>query len=121
MIAGPPGNERPVDILSEFIPLGCNQLHGAPEYWTGLQEHQAGWQEPRNQILAEFNIRRVNIMNATNEKPTVVMIHGAWADGTRWKQAIEPLQSRGVATVAAPIPLTSLSDDVQALDTAHRR
>ena len=41
-----------------------------------------------------------------------------WADGTSWKQVIGPLQNRGVATV---IPLTSLSDDVQALDRALER
>lgn len=60
-------------------------------------------------------------MNATSGKSTVVMVHGAWADGTSWKQVIGPLQSRGVATVAAPIPLTSLTDDVQALDRALER
>ena len=32
----------------EFILLGCNQLHGAPEYLTGLQGRQGGWQQPRN-------------------------------------------------------------------------
>ncbi len=60
-------------------------------------------------------------MNATNGKSTVVMVHGAWADGSSWKQVIRLLQSRGVATVAAPIPLTSLSDDVRALDRALER
>ena len=43
----------------EFILLGCNQLHGAPEYLTGLQGRQGGWQQPRNQVLVEFNLRRV--------------------------------------------------------------
>jgi pimeloyl-ACP methyl ester carboxylesterase len=60
-------------------------------------------------------------MNPTNGKSTVVMVHGAWADGSSWKQVIGLLQSRGVATVAAPIPLTSLSDDVRALDRALER
>ena len=60
-------------------------------------------------------------MNATNGKSTVVMVHGAWADGSSWKKVIRLLQSRGVATMAAPIPLTSLSDDVRALDRALER
>ena len=50
-------------------------------------------------------------MNTTNTKPTVVLVHGAWADGSSWMKLIALLQARGVATMAAPIPLTSLSDD----------
>src|SRR5215470_6832299 len=60
-------------------------------------------------------------MNATNAKPTVVMVHGAWADGSSWMKVIRLLQARGVAAMAAPIPLTSLSDDVRALDRALER
>jgi len=60
-------------------------------------------------------------MNATNIKPVVVMVHGAWADGSSWMKVIALLQARGVATMAAPIPLTSLSDDVRALDRALER
>ena len=60
-------------------------------------------------------------MNASNGKPAVVMAHGAWADGSSWTHVIRLLHSYGVATVAAPIPLTSLSDDVRALDRALER
>ena len=52
---------------------------------------------------------------------TVVLVHGAWADGSSWAHVITPLQSRGLKTLAAPIPLTSLSDDVAALDRALER
>jgi pimeloyl-ACP methyl ester carboxylesterase len=52
---------------------------------------------------------------------TVVLVHGAWADGSGWARVITPLQSRGIKTIAAPIPLTSLSDDVAALDHALER
>jgi pimeloyl-ACP methyl ester carboxylesterase len=52
---------------------------------------------------------------------TVVLVHGAWADGSSWAHVITPLQSRGVRTMAAPIPLTSLSDDVAALERALER
>src|SRR5215510_3743879 len=47
---------------------------------------------------------------------TIVMVHGAWADGSSWSSVIRPLQARGFKVLAAPIPLTSLSDDVKALD-----
>jgi len=46
---------------------------------------------------------------------TVVVIHGAWADGSSWEPVIRRPQSKGLTVVAAPIPLTSLSDDAAAL------
>ena len=52
---------------------------------------------------------------------TVVLVHGAWADGSSWAEVIKPLQANGQAVVAAPIPLTSLSDDVAALERALAR
>jgi pimeloyl-ACP methyl ester carboxylesterase len=51
----------------------------------------------------------------------IVLVHGAWADGSGWARVIRPLQSKGLKTTAAPIPLTSLSDDVAALDSALER
>jgi len=46
---------------------------------------------------------------------TVVVVHGAWADGSSWQAIIRPLEDRGLNVIAAPIPLTSLSDDAAAL------
>jgi pimeloyl-ACP methyl ester carboxylesterase len=62
-----------------------------------------------------------NRMSASDAKPTVVMVHGAWADGSSWKQVIRLLLADGVRAVSAPIPLTSLSDDVHALDRTLER
>jgi pimeloyl-ACP methyl ester carboxylesterase len=56
-----------------------------------------------------------------NVKASVVLVHGAWADGSSWNEIIAPLQSRGLDVLAAPIPLTSLSDDVAALERALER
>lgn len=46
---------------------------------------------------------------------TVIVVHGAWADGSSWNEVILPLERQGLRVVAAPIPLTSLSDDAAAL------
>ena len=46
---------------------------------------------------------------------TVVLAHGAWADGSSWQAVVRPLEERGLNVIAAPIPLTSLSDDAAAL------
>ena len=52
---------------------------------------------------------------------SVVLAHGAWADGSSWARVIAALKSEGVNIVAAPLPLTSLSDDVAALDRSLER
>jgi len=52
---------------------------------------------------------------------TVVMVHGAWADGSSWGEVILPLEREGLRVIAAPIPLTSLGDDSAALKRAIAR
>jgi pimeloyl-ACP methyl ester carboxylesterase len=49
------------------------------------------------------------------ENATVVLVHGAWADGSSWNAVILPLEQKGLRVIAAPIPLTSLADDVAAV------
>lgn len=49
------------------------------------------------------------------QNATIVVVHGAWADGSSWEPVIRMLQNEGLHVVAAPIPLTSLSDDAAAL------
>jgi pimeloyl-ACP methyl ester carboxylesterase len=55
------------------------------------------------------------------QKITVVAVHGAWADGSSWKDVILGLEQEGVRVVAAPIPLTSLGDDCAALKRVIER
>ena len=47
---------------------------------------------------------------------TVVLAHAAWGDGSSWSRVIGRLHAAGQHAVAAPLPLTSLADDVAALD-----
>ena len=51
----------------------------------------------------------------------VVLVHGAWADGSSWAKVIAPLAASGVKTIAVPLPLTSFQDDVAALDRTLER
>jgi pimeloyl-ACP methyl ester carboxylesterase len=60
-------------------------------------------------------------MAGSKGRTSVVLVHGAWADGSSWNDIIGPLLSKGLNVLAAPIPLTSLSDDVAALDRALER
>lgn len=57
----------------------------------------------------------------TARAPTVVLVHGAWADGSSWRRVIELLNRDGIPVVAAPLPLQSLPDDVAALNRAIDR
>src|ERR1700756_3011383 len=52
---------------------------------------------------------------------SVVLVHGAWADGSSWSKVIGPLRAEGARVVAAPLPLPSLADDVAALDRTLER
>jgi pimeloyl-ACP methyl ester carboxylesterase len=52
---------------------------------------------------------------------SVVLAHGAWADGSSWARVISALTAQGVKATAAPLPLTSLADDVAALDRSIER
>jgi pimeloyl-ACP methyl ester carboxylesterase len=47
-------------------------------------------------------------------RPTIVLVHGAWADGTGWQHVIPLLERDGFLVIAVQNPLTSLADDVSA-------
>jgi len=57
-------------------------------------------------------------MNAFPQNSTIVLVHGAWADGSCWSNVILPLRRHGLNVICAPIPLTSLTNDVTALNCA---
>jgi pimeloyl-ACP methyl ester carboxylesterase len=48
-------------------------------------------------------------------KPTIVLVHGAWADGSSWDKVVPLLQAKGYDVVAVKEPLSSLPDDVAAV------
>jgi len=50
-----------------------------------------------------------------NSRPNIVLVHGAWADGSCWSGVIERLQGGGYHVTAPQFPETSLADDVARL------
>src|SRR3569833_3072575 len=46
------------------------------------------------------------------KEKNVVLVHGAWADGSSWAQVIPKLQAAGLHVTAVQDPLTSLQDSV---------
>jgi pimeloyl-ACP methyl ester carboxylesterase len=54
-------------------------------------------------------------VDAMNTLPNIVLVHGAWADGSSWSGVVEQLQAGGYKVTAPQFPLTSLADDVARL------
>jgi Alpha/beta hydrolase family len=48
----------------------------------------------------------------------VVLVHGAWADGSSWSKVIPILMAKGLRPTAVQLPLTSLEEDVATLKRA---
>ena len=46
------------------------------------------------------------------DSPNIVLVHGAWADGSSWSDVIERLQADGYTVTAPQLPENSLADDI---------
>src|SRR5689334_11443608 len=54
-------------------------------------------------------------ITAMDTRPNIVLVHGAWADGSCWSGVIERLQAGGYHVTAPQFPMTALADDVARL------
>jgi pimeloyl-ACP methyl ester carboxylesterase len=60
-------------------------------------------------------------MSQFPQDATVVLAHGAWADSSCWANTILPLKQQGLEVICAPLPLTSLTNDINALNEVVER
>jgi pimeloyl-ACP methyl ester carboxylesterase len=60
-------------------------------------------------------------MSSFVQNATIVLVHGAWSDGSCWHKVILPLRKEGLTVTCAPIPLTSLTEDIAALQRVLER
>lgn len=67
--------------------------------------------------ISTFNVRA----QATGAKPTIIFVHGIWADGSSWAAEINDLQAKGYPVISVQNPITSLADDVAATKRAIAR
>ena len=56
-----------------------------------------------------------------SSRPTVVLVHGAFADGSSWNGVIERLQAEGIRVTAPPNPLRGISTDSAYINSRNRR
>src|SRR6266404_2879681 len=65
-------------------------------------------------VLSAAAVLPAHAETAAPSDTTVVLVHGAFADGSSWNKVIPLLQAKGLKVVAVQNPLTSLADDVAA-------
>ena len=63
-------------------------------------------------VLSAAAVLPVQVQAAPADDTTVVLVHGAFADGSSWNKVIPLLQAKGLKVVAVQNPLSSLADDV---------
>jgi pimeloyl-ACP methyl ester carboxylesterase len=87
------------------------------------QKHKCGWLSALIAIAgflvtAAFHTGAVAQTKSPQGVRNIVIVHGAWADGSSWSKVIPLLQAKGLHVVAVQNPLTSLADDVAATKRA---
>ena len=58
---------------------------------------------------------------AAEQAKNVILVHGAWADGSSWSKVIPLLNAKGLHVTAVQLPLTSLADDAATVKRAIAR
>src|SRR5262252_4112020 len=58
------------------------------------------------------------MVKSTSMKPTIILVHGLWADGSSWNKVIPSLLEQGFNVISVQNPTTSLEDDVAATKRA---
>src|SRR5882724_12963880 len=69
-------------------------------------------------LTAVFNTGAAAQSNSPQGVRNVVIVHGAWADGSSWSKVIPLLLAKGLRVTAVQLPLTSLKDDVATVKRA---
>ncbi|MFA6083587.1 alpha/beta hydrolase [Mucilaginibacter sp.] len=69
-------------------------------------------------IAALFSVATVSAQSTANTKPTIIFVHGIWADGSSWAAEFSELQAKGYNVILVQNPLTSLAEDVASTQRA---
>jgi len=71
-------------------------------------------------LSAAFSVSgaAANVENPEASKPTIILVHGLWADGSCWSKVIPDLIEKGYKVIAVQNPTTSIEDDVAATQRA---
>jgi pimeloyl-ACP methyl ester carboxylesterase len=86
--------KRDQDLIG--APIGLSRDKAKDVAWTASTESRKEWRK-------------------MSDRPNIILVHGAWADGSCWRSVIERLQAEGFQVRAPQFPLSSLADDVARL------
>jgi pimeloyl-ACP methyl ester carboxylesterase len=80
----------------------------------------SGFASPKNNdtLIEPESSQGIAITNATTITTNIVLVHGAWADGSSWRKLIPILQNAGHRVIAVQLPLHSVADDVATVKRA---
>lgn len=71
--------------------------------------------------LFTFTKTHSQMKSSPSSKPTIVLVHGLWADGSCWNKVMAPLLEKGYNVIAVQNPTTSIEEDVAATQRAIER
>lgn len=71
--------------------------------------------------LFTFSKTHSQMKSSNSSKPTIVLVHGLWADGSCWSKVISLLYEKGYNVIAVQNPTTTIEDDVAATQRAIER
>jgi pimeloyl-ACP methyl ester carboxylesterase len=74
----------------------------------------SGFASTQNKTL----IQPQGIQNMSTNATNIVLVHGAWADGSGWSKQIPILRDAGHKVIAVQLPTHSLSDDIETVKRA---
>jgi pimeloyl-ACP methyl ester carboxylesterase len=96
---------RPVPFIQNFPPPKSNFMFTGKKILSGILLT----------AITMFTIsQNANAQKSNGGVKNIVLVHGAFADGSSWAKVIPQLQAKGMNVIAVQNPLTSLSDDVAA-------
>lgn len=83
----------------------------APKFRRSLLRAIIGVISILSMLFTNASARALGASKAQNSAQTIVLVHGAWADGAGWNGVISRLQVNGYTVWAVPNPLRGLSSD----------
>jgi pimeloyl-ACP methyl ester carboxylesterase len=76
---------------------------------------------PNNLVASIKKVTQREQKGMSEHNTQVVLVPGAWADGSSWSGVISLLGKEGIGAVSAPLALTSLADDIRAVERTLER
>jgi pimeloyl-ACP methyl ester carboxylesterase len=97
-------------MISDNVALRGSRYypHLRQDRFESIPHSSFGRRGPFDPWFKQQKLRRIQMSGIKN----IVLVHGAWADGSSWSKLIPFLQAKGLHVAAVQNPLSSIADDV---------